>query len=51
MDSSESSSDEGEKVHKNQDEIDELSKILTDLIRENRELEVRNLDQFHKYFC
>lgn len=40
MDSSESSSDEGSDKE-GKEEIEELGKIYTDLIRENRELEVR----------
>ena len=43
VDSSESSSDEGNEDKDVREEVEELNKVLSDLVRENRELEVRKL--------
>ena len=40
VDSSESSSDEGNEDKDVREEVEELTKVLSDLVRENRELEV-----------
>ena len=40
VDSSESSSDEGNEDKDVREEVEELTKVLSDLMRENRELEV-----------
>ncbi len=40
MDSSESSSDEASDKDVVREEVEELNKVLADLVRENRELEV-----------
>lgn len=40
VDSSESSSDENNEEKDVREEVEELNKVLSDLVRENRELEV-----------
>ena len=50
VDSSESSSDEGNEDKDVREEVEELTKVLSDLVRENRELEVSShfLNNFKK---
>ena len=43
VDSSESSSDEGNEDKDVREEVEELTKVLSDLVRENRELEVSSV--------
>merc|ERR1740116_80311 len=48
VDSSESSSDEGNEDKDVREEVEELTKVLSDLVRENRELEDKRLQLCNK---
>merc|ERR1711976_837132 len=48
VDSSESSSDEGNEDKDVREEVEELNKVLSDLVRENRELEEKRLQLCQK---